>query len=59
LLAAKMRTLSLKGGGRIVETSVSRDDNAHSYAYRMVSSPLPVGEAVGGIDKDLIGVSLR
>jgi hypothetical protein len=29
----KTRTLSLKGGGTIVETLVSRDDIAHSYTY--------------------------
>jgi hypothetical protein len=45
----KMRTLSLKGGGTIVETLVSRDDNAHSYTYQIVSSPLPVSDYVSTI----------
>jgi polyketide cyclase/dehydrase/lipid transport protein len=45
----KMRTLSLKGGGTIVETLVSRDDNAHSYTYEIVSSPLPVSDYVSTI----------
>jgi hypothetical protein len=40
----KTRTLSLKGGGTIVEKLVSRDDTAHSYTYQIVSSPLPVSD---------------
>ncbi|SMD05564.1 Polyketide cyclase / dehydrase and lipid transport [Fulvimarina manganoxydans] len=36
------RTLTLKGGGTIVEELVSRDDAAHTYTYRIVESPLPV-----------------
>ena len=45
----KMRTLSLKGGGTIVETLVSRDDIAHNYTYEIVSSPLPVSDYVSTI----------
>jgi hypothetical protein len=45
----KMRTLSLKGGGTIVETLVSRDENAHLYTYKIVSSPLPVSDYVSTI----------
>jgi len=45
----KMRTLSLKGGGTIVETLVSRDDNAHHYTYKIVSGPLPVSDYVSTI----------
>ena len=37
---AKQRTLSLKGGGEIVETLDAQD--ATGYSYSMVSSPLPV-----------------
>jgi Polyketide cyclase / dehydrase and lipid transport len=37
----KMRTLSLKGGGTIVERLVSRDDSAHNYTYEIVSSRYP------------------
>ncbi|MGD9509105.1 MAG: SRPBCC family protein [Geminicoccaceae bacterium] len=37
-----IRTLSLKGGGTIVEEEVSRDDAAHSYTYAILESPLPV-----------------
>jgi hypothetical protein len=45
----KTRTLSLKGGGTIVETLVSRDDSAHSYTYKIVSGPLPVSDYVSTI----------
>ena len=38
----KDRTLSLKGGGTIVEHLVSWSDKTHSYTYKIVSSPLPV-----------------
>jgi hypothetical protein len=38
----KMRTLSLKGGGTIVEKLVKMDAAHHSYTYAIVSSPLPV-----------------
>ena len=38
----KERTLSLKGGGTIVEKLEKRDDAAHSYTYSIVSGPLPV-----------------
>jgi hypothetical protein len=45
----KTRTLSLKGGGTIVEKLVSRDDKAHSYTYKIVSGPLPVSDYVSTI----------
>ena len=45
----KIRTLSLKGGGTIVERLVSRDDNSHSYTYEIVSGPLPVTDYVSTI----------
>lgn len=38
----KRRTLSLKGGGTIVEKLVKLDAAHHSYTYAIVSSPLPV-----------------
>src|SRR5665213_183307 len=38
----KERTLSLKGGGTIVEHLVRWSDKMHSYTYRIVSGPLPV-----------------
>ncbi|UOM34271.1 SRPBCC family protein [Acuticoccus sp. I52.16.1] len=36
------RTLTLDGGGTIVEDLVGRDDDAMSYTYRIIESPLPV-----------------
>lgn len=38
----KTRTLSLKGGGTIVEVLVKMDAAGHSYTYSIVSGPLPV-----------------
>ena len=38
----KTRTLSLKGGGTIVEKLVKMDPAHHSYTYSIVSGPLPV-----------------
>jgi hypothetical protein len=38
----KERTLSLKGGGTIVEDLVVWDSRHHSYTYTIVSGPLPV-----------------
>ena len=39
-----LRTLSLKGGGTIVESQTKRDDKAMSYTYAIVSGPLPVSD---------------
>lgn len=38
----KTRTLSLKGGGTIVEALVKMDTAGKSYTYSIVNSPLPV-----------------
>ena len=38
----KTRTLSLKGGGTIVETLVKMDAAGRSYTYSILSGPLPV-----------------
>jgi hypothetical protein len=38
----KIRTLSLKGGGTIVERLLKWDKKGMSYTYTIVSSPLPV-----------------
>jgi hypothetical protein len=38
----KERTLSLKGGGTIIEHLVRRNDKAHSYTYKIKQSPLPI-----------------
>lgn len=40
----KVRTLSLKGGGTLVEEQVSRDDKVMSYTYTILSGPLPVAD---------------
>ena len=44
-----MRTLSLKGGGAILEKQVKRDDAAMSYTYAIIESPLPVANYVSTI----------
>jgi hypothetical protein len=38
----KQRTISLKGGGTIVESLEKWDDAHRSYTYTIVSAPLPV-----------------
>lgn len=38
----KICTLSLQGGGTIVERKLKWDDKGMSYSYTIVSSPLPV-----------------
>jgi Polyketide cyclase / dehydrase and lipid transport len=38
----KQRTLSLKGGGTIVEALENWDDATHRYSYKFLSGPLPV-----------------
>jgi hypothetical protein len=37
-----IRTLSLKGGGSIVEEETGRSDETMTYAYKILESPLPV-----------------
>lgn len=37
-----VRTLTLKGGGVIVEKKTAWDDAARSYSYEITDSPLPV-----------------
>ena len=41
-----LRTLTLKGGGTIVEKLVAWKGKKHSYTYAIVSSPLPVSNYV-------------
>ncbi|MDP4005295.1 SRPBCC family protein [Methylobacterium sp. NEAU K] len=38
----EIRTLSLKGGGTIVEEEESRDDKKMDYTYTILEGPLPV-----------------
>lgn len=39
-----LRTLSLKGGGTIIESQTARDDGKMEYTYAIVESPLPVSD---------------
>jgi hypothetical protein len=45
----KDRTLTLKGGGTIVEHLVRWSDKTHSYTYKIVSGPLPVDDYISTI----------
>jgi hypothetical protein len=45
----KTRTLSLKGGGSIIEKLEKRDDGQHSYSYSIVEGPLPVANYMSTI----------
>ena len=40
----KMRTVTLKGGGTIVERLEKWDDANRSYSYTIISGPLPVAD---------------
>jgi hypothetical protein len=42
--AKPLRTLSLKGGGTIVEEETARSDRGMSYSYAILESPLPVAD---------------
>jgi hypothetical protein len=39
---ATRRTLTLKGGGEILEKETARNDSGRSYSYTIETSPLPV-----------------
>lgn len=39
-----LRSLSLKGGGTILEEQLSRDDGKMDYSYAILESPLPVSD---------------
>ena len=41
---ARIRTLSLAGGGQIVERLESSDENERTYTYSILSGPLPVAD---------------
>lgn len=47
--AGQTRTLSLAGGGTIVEKLESADDDSKTYTYSIVDSPLPVKNYVSTI----------
>ena len=57
----KQRTLSLKGGGTIVEALENRDDANHAYTYAIISSPLPVANyhSTISVSPDPKGSSLK
>lgn len=42
---ATLRTLSLKGGGAIVEQLVEQDDKTMTQTYTIVEGPLPVAKS--------------
>ena len=57
----KQRTLSLKGGGTLVEALENRDDANHSYTYTIISGPLPVANyhSTISVSSDPKGSSLK
>jgi hypothetical protein len=57
----KQRTLSLKGGGTIVEALENLDDAGHAYAYTIISGPLPVANyhSTISVSPDPKGSSLK
>ena len=57
----KQRTLSLKGGGTIVETLENLDDANHAYTYAIISGPLPVANyhSTVSVTADPKGSSLK
>jgi hypothetical protein len=57
----KQRTLSLKGGGTLVEALENLDDANHTYTYTIISGPLPVANyhSTIGVSADPKGSSLK
>ena len=57
----KQRTLSLKGGGTIVEALENLDDAVHAYTYTIISGPLPVANyhSTISVSPDSKGSSLK
>jgi hypothetical protein len=55
----KIRTLTLKGGGTIVEKLVKWEPRKRSYTYAIVSSPLPVSEYVSTLSVKAQGQGSR
>ena len=45
----QIRTLTLKGGGSIVEEQLGRDETLMKYSYAIIESPLPVANYVSTI----------
>ena len=46
---AKIRTLTTKDGGVLVEKMTQWDDAGHSYGYAILESPLPVANYISTI----------
>jgi hypothetical protein len=57
----KQRTLSVKGGGTIVETLENLDNANHTYSYTITSGPLPVANyhSTISVAADPTGSSLK
>jgi Polyketide cyclase / dehydrase and lipid transport len=57
----KERTLSLKGGGTIVERQESVDNANHTYTYTILSGPLPVANyhSTISVSPDAKGSSIK
>jgi hypothetical protein len=51
----QLRTLTLKGGGTIVEEQLGRDDALMKYSYAIIESPLPVANYVATIQVEPSG----
>jgi hypothetical protein len=45
-----VRTLTLPGGGKIVEKLEGKDDESHRYSYSITDSPLPVADYHASIE---------
>jgi uncharacterized GH25 family protein len=57
---ATWRTLTLKGGGTIIEKQLARDEALMSYSYAITESPLPVAnyQSTLSVTKDGAGSTL-
>ena len=57
----KQRTLSIKGGGTVVEALENFDDANHTYTYTIISGPLPVANyhSTISVSADPKGSSLK
>ncbi|GLK68343.1 SRPBCC family protein [Hansschlegelia plantiphila] len=53
--AKLVRTLALKGGGKLVERELRRDDGLMKYSYAIIDGPLPVADYVSTIQVEPSG----
>jgi len=56
---SKTRTLSLKGGGTVVEALVRMDAAGRAYTYAIISAPLPVANYTSTISVSADGAGPR